>query len=79
MNASVQLNSLNHLKFLVLNNGGWNCSVKLCKILENLFMRFKTIMEDRPRSLVDLNSQTTLTTDAAESGRGPNSSGNSSN
>jgi hypothetical protein len=33
-------------------------------------MWFKTIKENLPRSLVDLNSQTTLTTDAAESGWG---------
>ncbi|KAA6403336.1 MAG: hypothetical protein EZS28_001131 [Streblomastix strix] len=71
LDASFYLNSLNHLKCQALKKGGLDCSVKLSKkILGNLFMWFKTIKENRPRSLLDLNSQKILTTDAAESGWG---------
>ncbi|KAA6355935.1 MAG: hypothetical protein EZS28_048538, partial [Streblomastix strix] len=69
--ASLIINSLNHLKAQAVKKGGWNCSVLLNRrVLSNLYLWFIKIKQNNPRQLEDLTTQAILTTDAALEGWG---------
>ncbi|KAA6392690.1 MAG: hypothetical protein EZS28_011785 [Streblomastix strix] len=69
--ASLILNSMNHLLAQATKKAGWNCLVKLNKrILGNLYSQLHKIIENNPRNTNDISPTALFTTDAAEIGWG---------